>query len=159
MSEREGTMGDDDRTIHPIELIRNMAQLVNVLDRLVIGIEREAEHRTEFEAHLRGLYVNDLLWAGAAVLNAAGAYCWQKSFQVPFAAVTIEDANSVGDLLVVGGSQSAELDIGGVGRWRVPKGQRRVVPITNSSLSVTSLTPTAGIFYVAVWTSINQANN
>lgn len=150
---------DEDRAIHPIELLHNLAELVNVLDRLVVAQEAEGKRRTEYEDHLRGLYVNDCLWSGAVVLNAAGLYSCSKSFQAPFAAVTIEDTNSIGDLLVVGGSSSPEIDGGGVGRWRVPKGQRRVVPITHTSFSVTSLIPTAGIFYLTVWTTIQNGNS
>lgn len=138
-----------DQEFHPIELFRKMIELVNVGERIALAMEHEDERRTA--GGVTGLSVNDLLFSGAVKLPSTD-YHVDFTYASNFAAVVVDDANSIGDLLVVSGSSSAESESIGAGRWRVAKGTRRVCPLTGSSFSITSLTPTAGVLYLAVYT-------
>lgn len=131
--------GPDDGGLHPIETIRDTAELLRVLDRLATALESESERRSDAQALLRGQWVNDVLFSGAVDLVADGAATATLSVQAPFAAVTIEDANELGPLLVEVGTSGSTNQRRGPGKWTVPRGGRRTIAMTGTSLSITGL--------------------
>ena len=131
------TIGDGSLA-HPVELARDLAELVRVVDRLAVVQEQQLERDARTKALGRGLWENGVLFAGAA--NLAGAQTWQKSFSTAFASVVVSDPNELGPLLVTNGQGHDESgQIGGVGTWVVPRGGREVIPFGGTEVDVQAL--------------------
>ena len=140
--------------VHPIETLRDGAELIRVLERLATLLEWEKQHDTEREALERGQWANSVLYTGAAILDAAAD--WRYSAQVPFAAVTVSDsdpAGNVGPLVVVNSTTDTPPSGRSVGSWAVPAGGAQTIALLGTELLVHANAGVKGsIVYVTVWT-------
>ena len=122
-----------DEKIHPIETLRDGAELVRVLERLAAAMELTEHRQSRLDDLLVGQWTNDLLFSGAILLDAS--FTAHKEFRAPFAAVTISDPNGVGPLLVVGGTAGDDTyEAPGAGRWKLAKSDDRTIALTGTSL-------------------------
>lgn len=140
----------DRKLDHPIELARDLAELIRNVDRLASAAERSEKRLTETEGALRGLTVNGLLWSGALLLTA-GVLADARTFPVPYACVLVDDANTLGPLVVMNSAEETPAEAAGPGRWKIPAGGRRVVPLEGSVLSIAGPGASTGLVYVAVF--------
>jgi len=142
-----------DEKIHPIETLRDGAELVRVLERLATAMELTEHRQSRLDDLLVGGWTNDVLFSGMVLLDASLSVT--KTFRAPFAAVTIDDAASSGPLLVTANdSGDGEYQSAGPGRWVVAIGLARTIAMTGTSLRIFSTgTPKAPAFVnLTVWT-------
>ena len=152
---------EGDRSLaHPIEELRDLAELVRVMDRLVVVQQEQLARMTSLESTLASQIVNNCLWSGAVAIPASGWFT--KSFQIPFASVFIDDPNQIGDLLVVAGGQPADPDPvehPGVGNARVGRGRSRSIAMVGRDLAIGSLAGTSGVVYLSVFTTTQPSSS
>lgn len=147
-------MSNEDRSLaHPIEELRDLAELVRVLDRLVRTQEATEQRLSGLEQLQRSQWINDRLFSGGITLDANGL--GRKSFSAPYGALTISDPNGLGPYLVANGNLNpGDLanDSGtGAGKWLIPQRAHMTVPLTGSELTIVGAP--GAVMFVTVWVS------
>lgn len=129
-----------ERTAVDQALLEQLAHLANQTTR-----------QTELLTGLRGLALNDVLWAGTVTLDARGV--GTVSNAVPFASFGVWHRGLAGDLVVVAGTEEGSPPNDGPGVFRdVGPGDALVWPATGSSLTIYG---TAGDrVVVALWATL-----
>lgn len=145
-------MSDERDLAHPIELARTLADLIRVLDRQVDLHERELQKLTETTTALRGLAVNAILFSGPIELRAGVMLNGPKTWDAPYGSVLVDDPSSLGPLLVVNdGVEASPAETQAPGRWKIPVGSSRLVPIAGSVLTIAGPEASSGMVYVTVF--------
>lgn len=142
-----------DEKIHPIETLRDGAELVRVLERLATAMELTEHRQSRLDDLLVGQWTNDVLFSGVVQLGADLSFT--KTVRAPFAAITVDDAASSGPLLITANdSGDGYYETSGPGRWILAIGQARTIAMTGSSLRLFSLgTPKAPAWInLTLWT-------
>ncbi len=133
--------------MHPIEKARELSDLITSLDALVDELQAERRRQSDYAQALLGQIQNDVLFAGSKKLNSAGVAVLE--FPARSAMIVVDDAHGCGPLVVTAGGAGDAGDVApGAGRFLVPRGGRRAMPMVAQSISIASLAPASSLVTV-----------